>query len=144
MRQMTVYLIALLSLFACKETDEPLPEPATNCDQFVIVGAEQFDEAADDFHVISRAEIVGDCLEVDFTASGCNGDRWEVTLIDSEAVAESFPVQRSIRLSLNNPELCQAIFMQTHSFDLAPTQIEAYDTIIFNLEGWEDALRYEY
>jgi len=134
----TVILLFSFLLFtagACHKCDDC--KPRTECDQITIVDAGLFDTAPDDGLAIQGVELQGDCLAITFSSSGCDGSRWVTKLIDSEAVLESFPVQRVLRLSLQNDEECDAVITRTLSFDLRPVQLEAYDRIILNIDGYE-------
>lgn len=98
---------------------------------------------ADELH-IQNLEIVGDCLSISFSASGCDGLSWEVKLIDSEQILESFPVQRNLRLSLQNMEECDAVISKTILFNLLDMQLPNEPKIIFNLVNTGEQVLYEY
>ena len=113
------------------------------CDSPVIPDADKYDgESAHYF--INSAEITGHCLEIEFASSGCSGDSWTWEMIDAEQILESYPVQRNLKLVLNNPEACQAVFTKTTSFDLQPIQLQDYGEIILNLDGFTESLLYSY
>ena len=135
---LTIWLgISLLP--SCSDEDTK-----TLCDQIVVVDSDLHMNGPSDPVQIMDARIDGDCLVINFGASGCSGENWDITLFDASAVAESFPVQRFIRLSLDNREDCLAFFSRERSFDLKPIQLSEYDTIILNLEDYDQQLRYEY
>ncbi|MEQ9403285.1 MAG: hypothetical protein RIM99_06870 [Cyclobacteriaceae bacterium] len=128
--------------FATTATNPVLLYSST-CDKVAVVDKAKYDQEMDFFHFIS-ADISGDCLNVEYSSSGCSGDSWEMSLFDSGEILESFPVQRNIKLVLENKEACQAVFTKTISFDLTPLQLENYGEVILNLHGTDDSLFYLY
>jgi hypothetical protein len=64
-------------------------------------------------------------------------------LIDSEAILESNPPQRNLRLSLKNEESCEAIINKEVSFDISKLQVDGKKVLlnIFNSSG---QILYEY
>ena len=118
-------------------------EPNPDCPEKVIISDNGFRNGpSDELNIISVA-IIGDCLNIEFAASGCDGSTWKVVLYDANAIKESYPVQRDLRLSLKNQEECDAVITQNISFDLRPLQLE-YDKILLNLSNSGDQLLYEY
>lgn len=145
MKHLTVFTVCIFLLScACNPTDEITETSISNCDQKAIVDQALFNDAPADAFRFNKVVLTDECLELVLTASGCSGSNWAMEFIDSGEVAESFPVQRSVRLSLSNSELCQAIIEQTLSFDLTALQVEGNDVVLLNLEGWDEQLRYEY
>ena len=116
---------------------------STSCEKLVQPDATKYDQETD-FYNISSVKIEGDCLEMEFSASGCSGSSWTWELYDQEVVMEFFPIQRNIKLVLDNKEACLAVFTQTTSFDLSPIQTSTYEEIRLNLEGWGEQLSYTY
>ncbi|GAA4275131.1 hypothetical protein GCM10022258_44270 [Aquimarina gracilis] len=115
----------------------------TNCDQLVEVSGEQFKNAPNDQHFINSVAINGDCLNISFSSGGCDGDSWEIKLIDSEVVLFSSPPQRNLRLSLKNEELCDAVITKEITFDIQALQVSG-NQILLNIENFEDQISYEY
>ena len=114
----------------------------SNCDQDVIIDEDEFNTAPDDFVYINNLEIVDNCLKIKFSASGCGGYSWVVKLIDWGIVAESYPEQRTLRLSLDNKELCNAIVFKEISFNIEDLQVYGSKRIALNISGqW---IIYEY
>ncbi len=136
-----ILLIVLLTLFnACEE--ETLP--SSNCDFFVELDANKYENGASSFYQIISAEINDYCLEIKYSSSGCSGESWTEEMVDAEAILESFPIQRNFKMLLENNEVCAAVFTKTVSFDLTPIQIEGYSKIIINIHGLENSLLYQY
>jgi hypothetical protein len=114
----------------------------SDCDKDVLISPEEYENAPNyDFSMINMV-IIGDCLKIKFGASGCDGNSWIVKLIDSGNVAESYPSQRTLRLSLENKEICAAYIGKEISFNIKDLQIEGNDKVVLNISGEE--LIYEY
>lgn len=114
----------------------------SDCDQNVIISETEYKNAPDDPFSITVMSITGDCLNIKFGASGCDGNTWIVKLIDLGVVAESYPCQRTLRLSLDNKEICTAVPTKEISFNIKDLQICGDDKVILHISG-EDIL-YEY
>lgn len=125
---------------ACSEDDNYIN---SQCSNEVIVSSELYDTAPNDNLNILETEIKDNCLIIKFGSSGCNGDSWEIKLIDSEMIMESYPPQRNIRLSLKNEELCDAYFTKELSFDIRSLQVEG-DKVYLNITNSEEQILYEY
>ena len=134
-------LVALLTLLNACEEDKV---NTTNCDAFIALDSDKYQNKETDFYTIISASINGNCLEVEYSSSGCSGESWTEEMVDSEEILESFPPQRRIRMLLDNKELCDAVFTKTVSFDLTPLRTEDYSMVILNLDGFDKSLLYEY
>jgi hypothetical protein len=113
-----------------------------SCNQGVIISPEEYENAPNDPFSITEITISGDCLNIKFSTSGCDGNTWIVKLIDSGNVAESYPCQRILRLSLDNKEECLAVPEKEISFDISDLQIVGNDKVILHVSGQE--ILYEY
>ena len=69
-----------------------------------------------------------------------------INLIDSEAIWESFPAQRSLIFSLENKELCLAYITKDISFDISSLQLNNQTSLLLNIENGENDFQilYEY
>ena len=92
---------------------------------------------------INSLKITENCLKINFSSSGCSGDTWELKLIDSEDILESNPVQRNLRLSLKNEELCLAFITKELSFDISNLQVDG-NQVQLNITNSDDEILYEY
>lgn len=142
---MMIKKIILLVFVACAVTNCSNDDDTNNndCNQQTIVSSEQYDNAPEDQLFINSVAIIGDCLSINFSSSGCDGDSWEVNLIDSEGVALSLPPQRSLRLSLKNEELCDAVITKEITFDISALQLGGNE-VLLNLKNFEEQIRYRY
>lgn len=132
-------LFVAFAIANCSNDDDR----ATNCDRFTIVDSVQFENAPKDQVTVNSVSINNDCLKINFSASGCNGDTWEIKLIDSNGISFSLPPQRDLRLSLKNDELCDAIITKELTFDIRDLQVEGNE-LLLNIENFADQIRYEY
>ncbi|MAN27729.1 MULTISPECIES: hypothetical protein [Mesonia] len=141
--------LALACVFVSCDSDDDNNEIITdpfdyNCDQEVVVSSDQFENATTSDFVFTDYSFTEGCLELSYSASGCDGSTWTVELIDSGAVMESAPPQRNIRMVLDNQELCQAVIRKETSFDISSLQVEGTDKVILHLENFEEDILYEY
>ena len=128
-------------LISCDKDDNK--NGGTSCDEQVIINNELYENAPNDELTFVSIEIIEDCLKIKFTSSGCDGSSWEVKLIASEDIAESFPPQRFLRLSLKNEEVCDAVITKEISFGITELRTDG-NQLLLNISDWEDPLLYEY
>ncbi len=133
-----IYILTL-GMLSCDTNDDAGVE---NCDETVIMDAQLFQNAPADQLTINDISIAGNCLKINFSASGCDGNSWEIKLIDAEQILESEPIQRRLRLSLKNEELCQAFIMREVTFDLSALLTD-HNPIRLNITDWDDIILYE-
>lgn len=131
-------LLFLTVIMAC-EDDPAVP---SDCGERVVISASGYDSAHQDGTIIS-ASIEGDCLLIEFGASGCSAGNWLIALYDANAIMESLPVQRNLIFSLKNEQACQAYFEQEITFDISPLQLPEYNEILLNLDEYGQ-LSYKY
>ena len=112
------------------------------CDQDVIISMTEYENAPDDLVWITDMSISENCLKIKFDAGGCDGNTWIVKLIDSGLIAESYPCQRTLRLSLENKEVCMAIASKEISFNIEDLQIKGDNKVQLNISG--QSILYEY
>lgn len=135
-------LLIVISIFfvliSCNESTDSL----SGCGKTVIISAKEYNNAPKDQLVINDLIIEVDCLKINFSSSGCDGSKWVVKLIDSGIIAELYPVQRTLRLSLDNPEACDAYISKEISFDIRKLRVEGNDKVWLNIPG--QSILYEY
>jgi hypothetical protein len=120
----------------CKKVD-------IDCGQRILVDFDMYRNApADDFDFVA-AEVVGDCLRLTIRYGGGCGNI-DLKLIDGGFVWESFPHQRSIRLSLKDEDECEALVTKEVSFDLTPIRVTGVNLVVLNLAQWNAKLLYRY
>ena len=132
-----IVLFGTSILNSCDKTEDK-----NSCDPNVIISKTEYQNAPDDPFSITEMTITGDCLNMKFGASGCDGNTWIVKLIDLGLVAESSPCQRTLRLSLDNKEACLAVPTKEISFNIKNLQIHGNDKVLLHVSGEE--ILYEY
>lgn len=140
MKNIVLFLLPVIFFLSGCEKEDLM---SSDCDQKAVLNETQFKNAPADPVSIMEAEIIGDCLRIKFAASGCNGDTWKIQLIGSENLYESLPLQRDIRLSLENKEVCLAYFTKEMTFDLKALRSSG-DKIQLNIANSELSVLYEY
>lgn len=115
----------------------------TSCDFETIVNAQKYQNALHNQVHINNIEIIENCLLVNYSAGGCNGDSWELQLIDADQIMESNPVQRNLKFDFNNQEDCLAIVTKETSFDLTNLRVQE-NSVLLNIERYNQILLYEY
>ncbi|TNJ44136.1 hypothetical protein KFZ70_04045 [Tamlana fucoidanivorans] len=140
-RVLTLFLIGITFLSCSNDDDDN--EDSTNCDFKTIISATQYENAPSDELTINSLEINGNCMTINFSAGGCNGNTWEVELIDSGATLKSYPPQRNLRLSLKNEELCEAYITKELTFDISNLQ-DGGGKVQLNVINSDKSILYEY
>lgn len=115
----------------------------TICEFATIISSEAYENAPSDVLTINSLEINDNCLKINFSSGGCNGNSWEIKLIDSEAILESNPPQRNLRLSLKNEELCYAYITKELTFDISNLRVDG-NQVQLNITNSDDTILYEY
>lgn len=134
-----VFMIGLMG--ACSD-DENTPDEKTDCSDSIIIDKELYTNTQTNNYTITNAQITDNCLAIEIESNGCDGATWEAKLYDSGEVAESYPVQRFIRLLLINDDECDSVFTQLYHFDLTPIKNDLQSAIL-NIEGWDNSLLFE-
>lgn len=140
MKKILILISIGITILSCSNDDI---ENSNNCDFETIISAEQYGNAPSDQLSINSLEINGNCLKINFSSSGCSGDTWELKLIDSEAILESNPPQRVLRLSLKNEEACLAYITKELTFDISNLQVDG-KKVQLNITNSEDNILYKY
>jgi len=143
-KRFSFFLVITLCLTNTQCDDDDLPLPPQVCDYQVLIDAMAYDETIPLNFNFLATQVIDNCLFIEISASGCNGDSWEVELIDSAIVAESSPEQRFLKFKLINEEVCLAVFDKTYTFNLEPLQVEGSNEIILNIEGYDGSVLYSY
>ena len=142
MRKILFLTLIGLAILSCSKDDDN--ENPVNCDFETLISTEQYANAPSDQLNVNSIEINGNCLKINFSASGCDGNSWEVKLIDSEQIMKSNPLQRNLRLSLENNEDCTAVLGKTLTFDISELQILDDNQVYLNITNSDDQILYEY
>ncbi len=137
------FALLLVGFAACDPEDEK-ENGAGDCERAILIDSNEYiNGLTDDFNFIN-VEIIDKCLHITFSASGCDGELWDVDLVDADEIAESFPVQRFAKMTLQNEEDCEAVITQEVSFNLELLEAEGEGSFILNVVDWPGQLIYEY
>ena len=121
-------------------------EGLTICDKDAIISQTEYENAPNDQVEIIDMKIEGNCLKIKFSASGCSGNSWNVKLIGLGNYDKSSPPQTTLRLSLDNKEICTAVITKEVSFNLDPVKeyfrLHGTDKLYLNISG--KGVLYEY
>lgn len=142
MKRVIILAFMAFTTFSCCDEEITLPE-VNNCEQETEISVEDYETAPNELLNIESIEIEEDCLNITYSSSGCDGSTWVVRLIDSEAIAESLPPQRFLKLSLLNQEECAAYITKSRTFDISNLQVEG-NQVLLNFISFEDSVLYEY
>jgi hypothetical protein len=133
-------VVICISLTSCDSDNNDIP---FSCEKQVVISAHEYNTAPNDQLEVHTLEINEDCLKIIYSSSGCNGDTWLLELIDSEAILESNPPQRNLRLSLKNEELCDAYITTEITFEISDLQVEG-NKVLLNLTNSDLQILYKY
>ena len=123
-----LFLIIIL-LYSCNTETTTVEEPCNG--DSIIVDQERFNTIDTSNYTITGVSVLNDCLTITLTSSGCNGNSWTASLIDSGLKTLSIPPQGALKLSLTNNEACLAVFERSYIFN-----INSDIPFIYSLEGW--------
>lgn len=138
-KRLGLWIMLALS-FSCNNDDDGLQ----SCDRSALLDADLFVSAPSQTVFLNSAEIEGDCLRINFSASGCNGETWEFNLVGQPSDAAVFPPLVNIRLILESTELCEAMISREVSFDLTVFQVSNTNSLSFQLQNNGQNLLYAY
>jgi hypothetical protein len=139
--EVRILLVSCFFLISCKSDDNQFSQSI--CDFATIIDNEKYNKTITDNYNIIETSISDDCLNITLASSGCDGNTWEVELIDAGRVAETLIEQRDLKISLRNAEICLAIVEKTYSFDLKLIRTNN-NKVLINLEKWNEQILYEY
>ncbi len=135
-----VAFILFFGSFACSKNDDN----TSDCQFTTIISSDEYKNAPSGGLIINNLEINGNCLKINFTSGGCNGDSWELKIIDSGDVLKLGLPQRTLRLSLKNEELCYALITKEVTFDISNLRLEGSNQLQLNIENSDNTILYEY
>jgi len=109
----------------------------------VVVDSDLYQNAPADEFYFQSATIEGNCLKLVVRyAGGCEAVIFQ--LYDAASILKSLPLQRNIRLSLEDNDFCEALVTEELNYDLTPLQVDGYSEVILNLQGYEGGILYSY
>jgi len=147
MKRITI-LLSLVAFFAvsCENSELESCYCEGRFDKNVIISETEYENAPYSHVEIIDAKIVNNYLNIEFSASGCDGISWNVELIGLGNYDKSNPPQTTLRLSLDNKETCNAIITRDASFNLEPLieyfQHHGTSKIYLNISGYRILFTY--
>lgn len=141
MNQLSIFITLTFLLLNCNKSEVPI---LTDCDQIGVVDNGQFRNAPRDPFEFVSGEITEDCLEVTVRyGGGCGGATFQ--LIGEDSLNLSLPPQRTVLISLEDKDNCEAIVIDTISFDLTAFRVDNSNEVDLLLDGISRTpIRYEY
>ncbi len=117
---LTILIVILIfTLISCSSDGETLlKSKAITCDKEPIINDELLIHIPSYILTINNVDLVGDCLKINFTTTGCNVLSKEIELISS-SIMESEPPQRILQLSLKDDENCGTFITKDVSFNIS-------------------------
>lgn len=136
-KKVFIILVTFLCYTSCVENvDDPILQ-----NESVIIDSNLYNAVTTNTYTISDVSLSGDLLTIKISSSGCSADSWKASLVDANEVLESYPVQRNIKLALENNESCLAVFEKEFTFDIS-ILTEDFSELYLNLEGWNTQIYY--
>lgn len=133
-----LFLVFAITLTGCSSDDGN----QTNCDFNSVISPQEYENATSAQFMINRLEIVDDCLKINFSSGGCDGNTWKVKLIDSGAILKTDPPQRNLKLQLRNEELCEAYISKEWTFDISNLKVDG-NKVQLNITNSDKTILYE-
>lgn len=157
MKKILLLTVIGLSFLNCSNDDNNDNETQSSCDFETLISAEQYTNAPSDELTINSVELNTNCLEVNISSSGCDGDSWNLELIDSgDVIFQTITVEpsepstggdlaiRRLKLVLENNEECQALITRTFTFDITNLQVENESEVELDFQDTLSSVLYEY
>jgi hypothetical protein len=102
-----------------------------------------FVNAPNDGFEIINASISDNNLNITIVYGGGCGNIY-YDLVTGNDYLETIPIQKNIRLAFDDKDNCEAGIELELSFDITQIQLSSTDSIILNLDKWEDQIEYSY
>ena len=133
-----LFTISVFSITSCSEKNNDTDVQ----NDTVIINSNLYKVVKTNNYTITDVQLNGNKLTIKISSSGCSGNSWKAKLIDANEILESNPVQRNIKLSLENNEACLAVFEKEFEFNIQILK-ENFSEIILNLDGWNSQINYQ-
>ncbi len=146
MKQIGYLIMTIFLIISCDKNDDNPVEcsESGNCDKCILINNDLYNLTNTDNYTIQNITVNQDCLEIEFGSSGCDGNSWEIDLVDLGAISETAVPQRDLKLRLINIEECEAFITRTISFNLEPLQLVNNEAINLKIADYNSLIRYEY
>ena len=114
---------------------------STTCDNVVLIDEKKYESSVSDKFTLLGARIIESCLIVQIHYGGGCGDV-TLDLIDAGVIMESEPLQRKIKLVLDDQDNCEALVTKVFTFDISSLKLNLNNNILLRLDGWEKPILY--
>ena len=141
MKKILILILIGIAVLSCSSNDDNIKQH--NCNLKTIISAEKYTNASNHQLEINNLVINDNCLKINFSSGGCDGNTWKLKLIDSGDIMESNPPQRNLRLSLKNEELCEAYITRELTFDITNLKVNG-NKVQLNIINSGKNILYEY
>lgn len=130
-------ILCLLVIAGCQK------DSTKNHHQKVVIDPVSFqDQQSDDFEFVD-VRVFGDSLGVTIRYGGGCGNIL-TSLIDSGILTDTHPVQRNLRLILEDNDPCEAWLETEISFELINLRVADTNEVALNIAGWPTPILYTY
>lgn len=147
MKKIVLFASMLLAMTTtmCKKDNNDTITSSYN-DEVIVVSSKEYQHSPESALNIRSVEITGDSLTIKFYANGCDGESWEELLLSTNRIVQvsDTVAERSLRLSLDNTEECEAYITKTLSYDIKPLQVDSFNTILLRIRNYERIVTYKY
>lgn len=138
-----VFLILITAIMTnCGNDDDNQSSPLNNANA-IRIDDDLFSNAPNDEFKINAVTITGNNLKLTIDYGGGCGEIY-YDLITESGYIETDPIQKNMRLAFDDQDNCEALLELELSFDLTAIQVSSTDSILINLEKWENQLVYNY
>jgi hypothetical protein len=134
--------VILIVIWCATVSCTPNEEDPITCVATPTTDAALFENNSD-WVEVTRAELLTDCLDIQFSYNGCTEEA-EYTLVFSEEIGDTYPVSKFARLHLLQDGDCNNTYVGTLQVNLSSIRVPDTDSIEIELEGWATPILYVY
>ena len=98
----------------------------------------------DVFQYYMNGEIQGDCLIVSIRASGCSGTNWLADAVAWWKYSKIFTATEAAQDTIYQSGIVWGTPYPKFRFNLRSMQVSGTNSVLLNLQGWEETLVYKY
>ncbi len=143
MKSKITFLIFITTfMISCNNDDDNSSSLLESLD-VIRVEENLFVNAPNDGFEIINASISDNNLNITIVYGGGCGNIY-YDLVTGNDYLETIPIQKNIRLAFDDKDNCEAGIELELSFDITQIQLSSTDSIILNLDKWEDQIEYSY
>ena len=140
--KITFLIFITIFMISCNNDDDNSSSLLESLD-VIRVEENLFVNAPNDGFEIINASISDNNLNITIVYGGGCGNIY-YDLVTGNDYLETIPIQKNIRLAFDDKDNCEAGIELELSFDITQIQLSSTDSIILNLDKWEDQIEYSY